>query len=304
MTKLDKNPIFRCDFCMGTFKDISKLNRHIKTNKKCISSRTEIVFSCIWCNEVFMSSLYLEKHKNKCLVNKEVVYKTLLENYNEVENELDDKDKELQDIKNKLQEKDKQLEDKDKQIKDLQEKLFLIANKPTTTNVNNNNSTTNTYNVTLDCGKPMSFSVDKMVNLLQRTCNINYVLEGETGLGKWVIDHGCRNDEGELCIQITDKNRGIVKYIDENDQIQRLEKEQFIDFFTKTLTKYNTTTEAVEIKKKILDMWEKYHGNQTAMYLQFVSPKNKFFRHIIKETHKGKLEFMNNANENNLQDNS
>ena len=42
-------------------------------------------------------------------------------------------------------------------------------------------------------------------------------------------------------------------------------------------------------------MWEKYHGNETAMYIEFISPKNKFFRHVMKESHKGKVEFINNA---------
>jgi hypothetical protein len=274
MNKLHQLHRLICDFCGTSFKDTSSLNRHIKTNKKCLSKRPDIKIDCVWCKEGFLSKIYLEKHN--CSANKEALYLSLSEKYNELEKQFKTT-----------------LEDKDRQIKDLQEKLFLIANKPTTTNVNNNSTTT--YNVTLECGKPMSFSVDKMVNLLQKTCNINYVLEGETGLGKWVIDHGCRNDDGELCIQTTDKNRGVIKYIDEKDKIQRLEKEQFIDFFTKTLTKYNNTTEAGEIKKQILDMWEKYHGNETAMYIEFISPKNKFFRHVMKESHKGKVEFINNA---------
>ncbi len=274
MSRLHQLHYLKCDFCSTPFKDTSTLNRHIRTNKKCLSNRPKMKISCVWCNEEFISKIYLEKHN--CPSDKESMYLSVLEKCNTLENQIENI-----------------VEDKDRQIKDLQEKLFLIAkDSKKTTNVQNN-----TYNVTLQCGKPMTFSVNKMLKLLKRTCNINYMLEGEAGLGKWFIDHGCRNDKGEICLQSTDKNRGIFKYIDENDDIQRVEKDEFLSFFQKTLNKYTKTKECKEINDEVSNRWQKYHGEQLTMYLAFIRPKNKFFRYVLKETHKGKIEFINNGDD-------
>ncbi len=78
MNELYKNVCLSCDFCQAKFKDTSRLNRHIKTNKKCLSSRPKIIFSCVWCNEEFISNIYLEKHSIKCKVNKEQKYIDLI----------------------------------------------------------------------------------------------------------------------------------------------------------------------------------------------------------------------------------
>jgi hypothetical protein len=61
---------------------------HIKTNKKCLSSRPTINFSCVWCNEEFISNVYLDSTKRK--VNKEQKYIDLITTHNYM---LEDKDK-------------------------------------------------------------------------------------------------------------------------------------------------------------------------------------------------------------------
>jgi DNA repair exonuclease SbcCD ATPase subunit len=133
MSDLYKNVCLCCDFCQAKFKDTSRLNRHIKTSKKCLSKRTEIKFSCIWCNEEFISNIYLEKHSSKCQVNKDTAYLLLLEKCKEKDRQLEEKDRQLE-------EKDRQLEEKDKQIEKIEnekDKLYALANTSKTTTVNN-----------------------------------------------------------------------------------------------------------------------------------------------------------------------
>ena len=108
MSDLYKNVCLCCDYCQAKFKDTSRLNRHIKTSKKCLSDRVSKKINCVWCNEEFISNIYLEKHSTKCKVNKEQKYIDLITKHNSM-----------------LEEKDKMIEEKDKMIKDFWPKNFI-----------------------------------------------------------------------------------------------------------------------------------------------------------------------------------
>jgi hypothetical protein len=118
-----KNKMYSCEICGSSYTQKQHLNRHMKTSQKCLSLKDiKESIKCIWCNCNFSSKQTFENHENICSVDKEIAYATLLEKYNS-----------LNETHNKY------IEEKDKQIKDLQDKLFSIANKTTTTN--------NTYNI-------------------------------------------------------------------------------------------------------------------------------------------------------------
>ena len=113
MSKLNKTECFNCEFCGSKFSHNYNLTKHLKTSKKCLESRPKIDIVCIWCEEVFLSKDKLEKHSSKCGINKDIAYNT---------------------VKEKNKSLEQQLEEKDKHIKDLEEKLFKLANKTSTTN--------------------------------------------------------------------------------------------------------------------------------------------------------------------------
>ncbi len=251
--------MFRCDFCGNEFSDTSKFNRHIKTSKKCLSSRPNIKISCVWCNKEFISNIYLEKHN--CSEDKESIYLTLLDKYNILETQLDII-----------------IEDRDKKIKELYNKMLLIENSKSSLNKELQSKKEKQYITKLKCGKPMIFSLKNIIKRLIDTLSIDYIMKGEEGLSKWVIDHGCRNEKGELAIQLTDKNRRIVKYIDKNDNIKRLEKDEFILFFENVLKEFNQTKEGQYLTKDL--------DKNSKEYIAFNNPGNKFFKNIVKSTYR------------------
>jgi hypothetical protein len=268
MSVLTKNDYFCCDFCQAKFKDKSNFLRHIKTNKKCLSSRPNINFSCVWCNEEFISNIYLEKHSTKCKVNKEQKYVDLITTHNSM-----------------LEEKDKQLEEKDKMIKDLQDKLYALAN--TTKTVNNGN----TYNVTLKCGRPLVLSKKRFLNLLKKTCDETYIKQGEIGTAKWFMKYGCRNDEDEVSMECTDFRRGVLKYISKDGDVKQITSKYLKSFMTDCLFEFSKTKQCKSIRDNIASICEeKQDFEYSQRYLQFIEPGRKFINYILEKTYNKYIE--------------
>jgi hypothetical protein len=275
MSILTKNDYFCCDFCQAKFNDKSNFLRHIKTNKKCLSSRPNIVFSCVWCNEEFISNIYLEKHSTKCKVNKDTAYVLLLEKCKE-------KDKEIEKLE---KEKDKQLEEKDKMIKDLQDKIYAIAN--TTKTVNNSN----TYNVTLKCGRPLILSKKRFLNLLKKTCDETYIKQGEIGTAKWFMEYACRNDKNEVSLECTDYRRGVLKYISKDGDVKQITSKYLKYFMTDCLFEFSKTKQCKAIRDDIASMCEeKQDFEYSQKYLQFMDPGRKFINYILEKTYNKYIE--------------
>ncbi len=272
MNDLHISASFCCEFCKSNFKDISTLNRHIKTNKKCLSNRPNIQIFCVWCNETFISKFHLEKHLLKCNINKEISHKILLE-------KLKDKDKMIED-------KDRQITYKDKIIKDLQDKLYALANKPTTTN------TVNTLNnVKLVCDKPLDFSVKTLYSRLKKYCNYDYVIQGEPGLAKLILKHGVVNENGKLSIQCTDKNRKIFKYINPDSEIKQISSSFMLEKIKKSLSKYKNTPKYKDIYNKVEAKIKEEEDLLKAVKCdEFFNPGKSFVNTIVKETYRNDLD--------------
>jgi hypothetical protein len=253
-----------CEFCGASFKQTQHLNRHIKTNQKCLSSRgIKESIKCIWCNDIFSSKTTFEKHKNICSVNKEIAYATLLEKYNS-----------LNETHNKY------IEEKDKQIKDLQDKLFAIANKTTTTN--------NTYNtVTLICGKPLSLDKDRVYEIMYRTCIPDYLLKGGEGLAIWFVDNVCKNSEGRTCIQCTDKKRKIFKYINDDDKLEIKSEDEIYNLMSYCRSKFAQESEYYNEFKILCDKLE--YPDLFNIRNSFVEFREPFMNKLIELTYKDNL---------------
>lgn len=268
MNDLHMSATFCCDFCNSKFKDISTLNRHIKTNKKCLSVRPNKQVFCIWCNELFISNFHLERHLSKCNINKENSHILLLE-------KLKDKDKIIED-------KDRQLTDKDKVIKDLQDKLYALANKPTTTN------TVNTLNnVKLVCDKPLDFSVKTLYSRIKKHCNYDYVIQGEIGLTKLILKYGAVNENGKLSIQCTDKNRKIFKYINLEAETKQMSGNFMLERIKKALSKYKSSSKYKDIQNKIEEKIKEEQDLFKAVKCdEFFNPGKLLVNTIVNETYK------------------
>ena len=264
MSVLLKNAKNCCEFCKAKFTDKYSLQRHLKTNKKCLSDRPDIKINCAWCNEEFISNIYLENHSVKCKVNKDTAYVLLLE---------------------KCKEKDKQLEEKDKMIKDLQDKLYALAN--TTKTVNNGN----TYNVTLKCGRPLVLSKKRFLNLLKKTCDETYIKQGEIGTAKWFMKYGCRNDEDEVSMECTDFRRGVLKYISKDGDVKQITSKYLKSFMTDCLFEFSKTKQCKSIRDNIASICEeKQDFEYSQRYLQFIEPGRKFINYILEKTYNKYIE--------------
>jgi hypothetical protein len=216
----------------------------------------------------------LNKHYKKCEENKEQIHIDLITKHNYT---IEEKD-------NQLEEKNKQLEEKDKIIKDLQDKLYSLANKTTI------NNTTKNYTVNLTCAKPFILSKKRIVNLLKKTCNEDYMLQGEIGLAKWFIDHACRNNEGKVALQTTDYRRKILKYIDEEEDIKQLSGNQLQNFTSKCLKEYRKTSQYNAIVDKISERYKDADFSKLANASEFMHPNRKFINYICDETYEKFIE--------------
>lgn len=257
---LAENADFSCEFCGSTFTLKKNLVQHIKINKKCIARRPKITISCIWCNQSFITKEEREKHYKKCSENKEQIYAMVLE---------------------RMEEKNKIIEDKDKQIKDLQEKLFKLANKPTTTTTNVN--TLN--NVKLVCGKPLDFTVKSLLAKMRKTLTMQHILLGKKGLIKWLLESGCTNPEGKISIQTTDKNRISMRYEHIDGKTRQISGTSFKVTIGKVFRLYKKTK---EIKDQInSDCARESNWSRVIDHDEFFNVENGFIRKIVSETYVG-----------------
>jgi hypothetical protein len=106
---------FSCEFCNSCFTLKRNLVQHLKTSKKCIQNRKDIIdISCIWCKLSFLTKEDLDKHYNKCSINKEAEHIYLIKT-----NEL------------LLKEKDATIERLNNIIKDLIDKIKIGSDNKT-----------------------------------------------------------------------------------------------------------------------------------------------------------------------------
>ena len=270
MSVCNKMEQFVCEFCGGEFSRNNNLTKHLKTSKKCLESRPKIDIKCVWCEEVFLSKDRLEKHSSKCGIDKEIAFITILE-----------KNKALTEEKNKLlEDKNKQLEEKDKHIKDLEEKLFKLANKTSTTNNNT------TYNITLNCDKPLLLSKDRVTELMWRHLTVEDMKLGGGGYCRWFLKHVAVNEKGNITIECTDKNRKIFKYIDEGDKLVTKDGEEIVDLIKKCYSSsgfLDQSDQGIEYYKYVKDI------NDTQNFTDFTNFKKVFLKRLSEETYKDNL---------------
>ncbi len=266
---------FSCSFCNATFSLKKTLDVHLKTSKKCIASRPKIDISCIWCNSKFLTNDMLEKHYKKCEADKNTIYIKLLE-------ESKYKDKEIKLIR---EEKEKLKLDKDKEIERLNNLVKELSSK-IKSNVTNNTNNTVTYNITLNCAKPLLLSQERIIELMDKTCEPYYIKRGQKGLADWFLNDVCRNENSEIAIECTDKVRKRFRYEDENDLKREISGDSLIDLLEGCIPSF---INSAYFNKAVDDAGVAYtEDGSTVIYdaiEDFKKPKSVFVNYLVDKTH-------------------
>ena len=240
-----------CEYCNTEFKNKSSLKYHQKNTKYCleIQGKKQTNYICNLCDKVLSSKQKLEHHQTICVKNKreinleillqeneETILKQKIEIINlkkQEENHKEQLQKQKENYKEQLQKQEenhkeqlqKQEENYKGQIKVFQEiieKMGLRAiDKPTTTN-----------NTTLNITTSLDFNdTDKIKNIINDDFNINYAVNGQKGLARFVTDKFLTDKDGNLLYICTDPSRQIFKYKDSTGEIKK-------DVEAKKLTNY------------------------------------------------------------------
>ena len=255
-----------CKFCNKKFCSISSLNVHQKTTKYCLKLQGKIEenkFECKYCNKTFTVNQNLTSHYSIC---KE---KKLSDKFKDGNEQLQKNfEKETQQLRQEFEkEKElfvKELKQKENEINELKQKnaelqgiLFTlredhevikeIAKQPkTTTNTTTNN---NTLNIT-SC---IDFeNINKIKDVIENDFNINYILDGQKGVAKFVKEKLLKDDDGNPIYICTDPSRQIFKYKDNSGEIRK-------DIEAKKLTTYIVDG---GIKKKTVDVSSDWYTNE------------------------------------------
>ena len=270
------NDAYMCHFCNSYFSLKRTLNYHIKNSKRCIEQRPKVTINCIWCKGNFHTKDELDKHNKKCEVDKDILYIKILEECKTKELLL--KEKELL-----LKEKEKEIGRLNNIITDLTDK-FNISSINTTNTTNNTINTT--YNITLNCSKPLLLSKERIIELMDKTCEPVYIKRGQLGLADWFLNDVCRNDKCEISIECTDKNRKRFRYKDENDIPKEITGFSLIELLKECIEPFKRTPYYNQVKEQGKD--ENYMYQTTNIYesiKDFEKPGSKFINYLIDKTH-------------------
>jgi hypothetical protein len=271
-SKTMDNSDLTCNFCNSSFTLKRNLVQHLKTSKRCISKRPRVDIRCIWCKGTFVTGELLEKHYKKCDINKEIEHVKVLE-------ELKHKNMIIKENENVKKEKGKEIERLNDIIKDLTGKI-----KGDTTNNTINNPIT--YNITLNCAKPLLLSKDRIIKLMNNTCIPRYIRNGQEGLADWFLNDVCRNDNSDIAIECTDKQRKKFRYEDENDIPKEISGIDLVDLLKDCIQPFKKSTYYHQAKQEGQDNKENYDYNGTLKRIEeFEKPGTKFLNYLIDKTH-------------------
>jgi len=274
---------FSCEFCNSCFTLKRNLIQHLKTSKKCIQNRKDIIdISCIWCKLSFLTKEDLDKHYKKCSINKEAEHISLIKS-----NELLLKEKDNL-MREKEKEKDNLMKEKEKEIERLNNIIKDLTDKINTGPINTTNNTINTtnYNITLNCSKPLLLSKERIIDIMNKTCEPVYIKRGQIGLADWFLNDVCRNDDKEISIECTDKNRKRFRYEDENDIPKEITAFSLVELLKGCIEPFKNTTYYHQVKQQAKEENDMYQTTSIHDAIKdFEKPGSKFLSYLIDKTH-------------------
>ena len=234
---IKEKEIYQCGFCDKVLSSKQYLENH---TKKCEIILVKNDFKCEYCDKILSTKQSVLQHLNTCDKKKDKQIENFYKEIKELKEELREKEKSLikiktqnehyeKQIKTQNEHYEKQLEKQEnnyqQQIKDLQDKLDRIANKAI------DKPTTTTNNI-LTIASPIDFNdIDKAKYIIDKNLDINYVVDGQKGLARFVKDKILTDDDGKLTYLCSDPSRNVFKYKDNTGEIKK-------DVEAKKLTNY------------------------------------------------------------------
>jgi hypothetical protein len=221
-----------CQFCKKTFSSKSAVTYHQKTAKYCLKIQGKVSadkeYNCS-CGKIFYNKHHYETHTKNCKLEKvnEIIF-------------YQDKIKELEKI---IIEKDiiiSKLEGSIDVYKEDHQAFVDIAKQP--------KNTTNNSNKILNIKSSFDFEDKILLENALSNYNLEYFLDGQKGIARFVVDTILRDEENNFKYLCTDLGRSVFKYKDKLGNIQK-------DYKAQKLTNY-----LVEggIKDKVHDISEKW----------------------------------------------
>ena len=243
-----------CNFCNKIFSSKSSLTVHQNTTKYCLKLQGKIEedgnFTCEHCNKKFTVKSNLLTHYAACKEkeindNLEKLEEQLRKEFNkeqeQLQKEFNHTLKEKEDEINELKQKVAELNGRLFTLKDDRELIKEIAKQPKST-------TNTTINNTLNITTSLDFdNIDKIKDVIENDFNIDYAINGQKGIAKFVKDKLLKDENGKSIYICTDPSRQIFKYKDDKGDIRK-------DVEAKKLTEYivdgGIKTKATNISKE------------------------------------------------------
>ena len=257
----NKEETFKCNYCNSTFTCNKNLLRHLRTIKPCCDKIKLLNIKCIWCEKTFLSKIDLENHI--CSSNKDDILLSYIK-------ELKAKDYIIKAKDEDIKQKDEYINRLNDNIKDLNNKIYQIA-------LNNINNMSKPPRIPreLKCDYPLILEYDRVFYMM-KTHIYNYINE-EKGVTTWFLRKVCTNEEGNICIECTDKFRKIFKYIDDENKVKKVTGEELCNVILKASEEF----QVIELEQ----------GKNESETIKSILLKLKFQKTFIKEL--SKLTYIN-----------
>lgn len=177
-----------CEFCKKSFYDISTLNKHLKSAKKCIKLRETLApgtlileekfYGCVNCSKKFTTNQNLKRHLENCktVINVEKLVET---------------------------------------VEVLSQQIKELKDKPTTSTTINNNGGINQVNITNHIGFREYMTHEKIESIFNDHYTIQKMMEGQEGLADFTIEFFLNGTDKPMYF-CSDKSRNSFYFLDSN----------------------------------------------------------------------------------------
>ena len=240
-----------CEYCNSEFKSLQSLKRHKEITKYCLKLQGKItnikenkIYNCEYCLKIFSNKNNLTVHYTCCKKkeseelkkeNEKEIEKLRKENQKYID-ELSKKDsliiifeekqknideefcklkKEKEKLELKLENYEENFKEKDNQIKDLQNRIERITNRA----IDKPSLYNNTNNTKIISLQPFDLSKDYVTNKVMNKFNDNHILDGMSGIAKFVKDKIVTLEDGSLVYACFDTSRQMFKYKDKDGNV-------------------------------------------------------------------------------------
>jgi len=259
-----------CEHCKKKFMTKSSLNVHIKSAKKCLMSRGEIIvksFSCEYCNFSTTIKSSLDGHIKTCRgVKSPLLTDTVLSNKElrlQIEelkknhiSEMAKYDLQIKNLEETIKDKDLEIHNKTKdiiklksEVKEYKTSIIKIAEKPKISNNNNNNQrTTNNTQINL---APLDLDVKTIATIIQNNFELKHI--SIKGVVDFITEHITKPVDGISTYICSDPSRNVFKFKDTDGKIKKdLQATKLIDAIKEPIRNRSTQLGTPE-QSRLLD---------------------------------------------------